>query len=397
MHSSSPAAPCSRARPTARPLLPLIPLGVDAGALVAAARDSNRAALRARLAIGADDFVVLYLGRLSHHSKAHPVPLYRTLDRLGRHARRRVVLIEAGWFHSEAMRTAYAEAAAAIAPGLAIVAVDARQPEGKTAALAAADVFVSFADNIQESFGLTPLEAMAAGLPAVVSDWDGYRDTVVDGETGFLIPTLVPPAGAGLDLAWRSLCGVDDYDTHIALVAQYTAVDTDAAAAVLARLASDPALCRRLGDGGRRRVLAHFDWPVILRACEALWAEMAERRRPAAGSGPAGPARNMRLAADPYCRFAGFATASIAGQRFVPADDAEAMLGRVAGLALGPLDPRVRAHAAALLTQMTRHGALAIGPDIAPDVAQAQHLTLKTLAWCLKMGIIRRADAGSTP
>ena len=40
---------------------------------------------------------------------------------------------------------------------------------------------MSLADNIQETFGLTPVEAMAAGLPCVMSDWDGYRDTVRDG------------------------------------------------------------------------------------------------------------------------------------------------------------------------------------------------------------------------
>src|SRR3546814_3034291 len=66
---------------------------------------------------------------------------------------------------------------------------------------AAADVFVSLSDNIQESFGITPVEAMAAGLPCIVSDWDGYRDTVVDGETGILVPTWVPPAGAGAGIA----------------------------------------------------------------------------------------------------------------------------------------------------------------------------------------------------
>ena len=46
-----------------------------------------------------------------------------------------------------------------------------------------ADVFVSPSDNIQETFGLSVIEAMASGLPVIVSDWDGYRDTVVDGVT----------------------------------------------------------------------------------------------------------------------------------------------------------------------------------------------------------------------
>ena len=41
-------------------------------------------------------------------------------------------------------------------------------------------------DNVQESFGLAIVEAMAAGLPVVASNWDGYRDTVEHGVTGIL-------------------------------------------------------------------------------------------------------------------------------------------------------------------------------------------------------------------
>lgn len=54
--------------------------------------------------------------------------------------------------------------------------------------LQAADIFTSPSDTIQECFGLTPVEAMAAGLPQVVSDWSGYRETVVNSETGFTTP-----------------------------------------------------------------------------------------------------------------------------------------------------------------------------------------------------------------
>ena len=40
----------------------------------------------------------------------------------------------------------------------------------------------------KEGWGLTNIEANACGIPAVVSDVDGLRDSVKDGETGFLFP-----------------------------------------------------------------------------------------------------------------------------------------------------------------------------------------------------------------
>ena len=40
----------------------------------------------------------------------------------------------------------------------------------------------------KEGWGLTNIEANACGTPAIASDADGLRDSVVDGETGFLFP-----------------------------------------------------------------------------------------------------------------------------------------------------------------------------------------------------------------
>ncbi len=66
-------------------------------------------------------------------------------------------------------------------------------------------------DNMQESFGLTPIEAMAAGLPRVISDWDGYRDSVQHGEDGFLIRTIQPPRDTGRALSELLLGGREMY------------------------------------------------------------------------------------------------------------------------------------------------------------------------------------------
>jgi glycosyltransferase involved in cell wall biosynthesis len=40
---------------------------------------------------------------------------------------------------------------------------------------------------VDEDFGMTPVEAMAAGKPVVAVDEGGFRETIVDGETGLLV------------------------------------------------------------------------------------------------------------------------------------------------------------------------------------------------------------------
>ncbi|HYT00662.1 MAG TPA: glycosyltransferase [Thermoplasmata archaeon] len=41
---------------------------------------------------------------------------------------------------------------------------------------------------VDEDFGITPVEAMASGKCVLATDEGGYRETVLDGETGYLLP-----------------------------------------------------------------------------------------------------------------------------------------------------------------------------------------------------------------
>jgi hypothetical protein len=67
----------------------------------------------------------------------------------------------------------------------------------------AADIFTHLVDNIQETFGQAPVEAMAAGLPVVVTDWVGFRDTVRHGVDGMLVRTTMASPGEGREASLR--------------------------------------------------------------------------------------------------------------------------------------------------------------------------------------------------
>ena len=225
---------------------------------------------------------MLWLGRLSFFEKAYPQGMFIALQKAAQRCGRRLHFVMAGWFPGgETDHSCYQEAAQCHAPDVPVHFLDGKNPEVVRCCWAAADLFLSLVDNPQETFGLAPVEAMAAGLPVVVSDWDGYRYTVSDGVEGFRFPTLAPAhARQGEDLALQHDHGLLTYQDYVGAVAQHVAVDTEAAAAAIARLAEDPELRQRMGEAGRQTVQQRFDWSVVARLHHQLYAELAERRLP---------------------------------------------------------------------------------------------------------------------
>ena len=165
----------------------------------------------------------------------------------------------------------------------------------------------------------------------VVSDWDGYMDTVRDGVDGFRIPTLMPGAGLGTDLALRHALEIDTYDMYCGHTCSVVAVDVDATAQAFEKLFASPELRRQMGDAGRQRAREIYDLAVIISQYEALWAQLGEIRAAQAGQLPK-LAHPWPARMDPFFSFASYPTATLTPQtRLELADaDAQAAAGRVA-------------------------------------------------------------------
>ena len=291
------------------PALPVIPLGVDAARIADLAdRPEARAKIRAQLGLAEDDVLVLWVGRLSFFEKAYPQSMFQAVQQAATETGLKLHFALAGWFPGgDRDRERYEAVARIYAPDAPVHFLDGNDQGLLGELWAGADIFLSLVDNIQETFGITPVEAMAAGLPTVISDWDGYRSTVRDGVDGFLIPTLGgPQSGFGGIMLQRHLFGLNSYQAYVGEVAQYTAVHVGRAATAIGTLARFPNLRKKIGASGRERVRTTFDWPVVARQIHGLIDEMAAIRL--ASPDPVIRRRTDPVRGDPFVAFAGFAT-----------------------------------------------------------------------------------------
>lgn len=256
--------------------LDVVPLGVDVERFRPAEANAKDAA-RIKFGIPLDAFALLWVGRISSQDKADLVPLLAVLRAIGRERpAAHVHLLIAG-----TPRDVEAQILATETERLGIanhvIALGQVPDDNLPTLYQAADVFVSPVDSTQEMFGISVIEAMASGLPVICSDWVGYRDSVVPGETGILVGTsrMVPDPAAELaaDFAEWSLQGGEMLDQWVQ--AQSTTVDMDELARAVVDLYDHPDRRRQMGEAGRRRAIAEFAWPQIVE----LWDDLLDDLR----------------------------------------------------------------------------------------------------------------------
>ena len=289
-----------------RPEYAHIPLGVNTADF--APKGEDRARWRKELAIEEDDIAVLYVGRFSVSSKMNPIPMALALEKAAIRTGKRVHWVMAGWA-DDAHLPAYKKSILDHCLNVVVHFIDGRRPENRFSIWSAADIFLSLSDNIQETFGLTPVEAMAAALPSVISDWDGYKDLLRHQVDGFRISSYTPMAGLGRDLAFQHSQEWINYDSYIGAVSQFTAVDMEETVQALCDLIESPDLRARMGASAQAHARDTFDWKVIIARYEALWGELDARRLAAPPEPPS--VRNREgnpWLPDPFRMFAGYPT-----------------------------------------------------------------------------------------
>lgn len=275
-----------------RPLMPVIPLGI---ACADFARDAAAGqALRQRLGIGPDDVACAIIARLTPHEKFDPLPLYLALARAQAGAGKRFHLLLCGQFRDDYARRVFTGGARGMMPEVGFHLLDGADAALRKATLSGADIFLFPIDNVQETFGLAPIEAMAAGLPLIVSDWDGMKDTVTE-EVGLRVATEWPRGELTAYLGQRHFGGTDSYVQYAGQLSALTRVSVPALTAALVALGSNPDLRVRMGRAGQARARAHYDWAAVIPQMQALWAEQAAMLAQARASGAPPPLNAAQL------------------------------------------------------------------------------------------------------
>lgn len=243
-----------------------IPLGTDVERYYPIDEGTKRG-LRARFGLPEDEIIFLCLGRLSPDEKMELAPLLKAFADLvrvsesGENAR----LLIVGREHNDGYVNILLDLAGKLEIQDRLRIISDYEASDIPLYYGMADVFVSPSDNIQETFGLSVIEAMASGLPAIVSDWDGYRDTVVDGDTGFLIPTYWADCGFSWGQRFQ--------------LAQSVAVDMDRLIECMQALLKDKGLRKKMSKSARDRAESKFSWKKVISQYDVLFQEVVSGAR----------------------------------------------------------------------------------------------------------------------
>lgn len=247
------------------PKLALLPLGVDTEKFKPREKDKARDTLK----LPQDKIIILAAGRLNPYFKMDLFPLLQVMKKLTATVKNKNFLLlivgqeQLEGYADELRKTAHEL-------GLDNYVQIQEKFDNRLMPLyfSAADIFVSPSDNVQETFGITPIEAMASGLPVVVSDWNGYREGIAEGSTGFKIPTIWGKIDTKISEIAPAISS--SMAPQFAL-AESIALNLNKLTEVLQKLLENHNLRKKMGQAARAKALETYSWKAIIKLYEKLW------------------------------------------------------------------------------------------------------------------------------
>jgi glycosyltransferase involved in cell wall biosynthesis len=208
---------------------------------------------------------ILYLGRLSPSTKADLYPLLLVFKSLKDKVSFKIKLVLAGGVNPNELRV-HKDMINELGLAMDVQIMINFDLAKKKALISSAEVCVAPSDNIQETFGISIIEAAACGIPVVAADIDGYKDLVVQNETGFKIKTT-----------WIDdfePCEIDDlYDFSVMqiMLAQAMAIDCNEMEEKIYLLLTDENLRNKMGENATKRAVENYRWDTVIKQYEKEW------------------------------------------------------------------------------------------------------------------------------
>lgn len=204
----------------------IVPCGFDSEEFQAAPVDARK-----KLGLGDDEFIILQLGRMVPRKGVDNVIRSIAVLKQSHGIWAKLLVVGGNSTDPDPLLTPEIGTMQALASSIGVadqIVFTGQRPRSQLHYYySAADVFVT--TPWYEPFGITPVEAMACGTPVIGAAVGGIKNTVVDGQTGFLVPPN----------------------------------DPDALAQKLAWLQKHPKTAQRFGWAGMRRAYRHYTWRSV--------------------------------------------------------------------------------------------------------------------------------------
>lgn len=178
---------------------------------------ARREAIKAKLGVGEKDRILLYAGRVTIEKNVHTVlSVFRVLQNLIPDLH--LIVVGDGWDVPFREFGVYTFGMTGVLRRLGHkLGIDEKRvhvvrgvgAETLRNLYNVADVSINFTLHHDENFGLSQVESMACGTPVIGTKWGGLKDTIVDGQTGFHISTVVTPSGVKVNW-WEAVNKICD-------------------------------------------------------------------------------------------------------------------------------------------------------------------------------------------